>query len=80
MTTPALSVYPVTGLPEIEPGASALYRNVHEGGDYVILSEWKVEEAFQGFLRSEKFARVTQWGKENILRARPSHTLYRTQQ
>jgi len=56
---------------------SALYRNVQDPGVYVILSEWTSEEAFQAFIRSEKFAKVANWGRENILRGRPSHTVYR---
>ena len=62
-----------------DPGhaSSALYRNVHDSGAFVILSEWNSDEAFQSFIRSEKFAKVTNWGKENILRGRPSHTVYR---
>jgi heme-degrading monooxygenase HmoA len=62
-----------------DPGheSSALYRNVHDPGSYVILSVWNSDEAFEGFVRSEKFAKVTNWGKETILRSRPSHTVYR---
>lgn len=53
-----------------------LYRSVDDAGTYLIVSEWSSEEAFKAFIGSELFAKVTNWGKEQILRARPSHTVY----
>ena len=38
---------------------------------------WSSEEAFHGFVASDAFKKVTNWGKENILRGRPEHTTYR---
>ncbi|MEQ8767540.1 MAG: antibiotic biosynthesis monooxygenase [Planctomycetota bacterium] len=56
---------------------SHLYRDVDNGQSYVILSEWNDEEAFQSFIKSEQFAKVTNWGSEQILAGRPSHNVYR---
>lgn len=53
-----------------------LYRSVSEEGTYLIVSEWANREAFQSFTRSPLFAKVTNWGAEQILARRPSHTLY----
>lgn len=53
-----------------------LYRDVDDQGTFLIVSEWSSEEAFKAFIGSELFAKVTSWGKEQILRARPSHTVY----
>lgn len=58
-------------------GESHLYRDVHDPQSYVILSEWNDEDAFQSFIRSEQFAKVTNWGKEQILAGRPAHQIYR---
>ena len=55
---------------------SRLYRAVDGGRDYLIVSRWSSEEAFEAFVRSESFRKVTNWGKENILDGRPSHTVY----
>ena len=35
------------------------------------------EDAFNEFIQSEKFKNVVNWGKENILAGRPSHTVYK---
>ena len=55
---------------------NGLYRGVSEEGTYLIVSEWSSREAFQGFTRSELFAKVTNWGAEKILSRPPSHTVY----
>ena len=56
--------------------SSRLFRAVDGGRDYLIVSRWSAEEAFQEFVRSEAFRKVTSWGSENILDGRPSHTTY----
>ncbi len=56
---------------------SRLLCDVHNKRSYVILSEWNDEEAFGTFIASPEFARVTNWGKEQILAGRPSHVVYR---
>lgn len=55
-----------------------LYRNVSSPQTYLIVSEWNDEAAFKAFIASDAFAKVTNWGKEQILAARPSHTVYHT--
>jgi heme-degrading monooxygenase HmoA len=55
---------------------SHMYEDVQSVGSYVILSEWESREAFQAFLRSDAFRQVTAWGKSEILRGRPKHTVY----
>jgi len=58
---------------------SHLYREV--GGDgpaYLIVSRWQDEDAFKAFIASDAFKKVTNWGKENILSRRPSHTTYQS--
>jgi heme-degrading monooxygenase HmoA len=55
---------------------SHLYEDVQSVGSYVILSEWKTRESFQTFLKSDAFKQVTAWGRAEILRGRPKHTVY----
>ena len=57
---------------------SRLYKGVEDGtsADYLIVSRWNDEQAFQDFIASDAFKKVTNWGKENILAGRPSHTTY----
>ena len=57
---------------------SSLYRQVSEGDPiYLIVSRWVDEEAFDSFIASDAFKKVTNWGKQNILSGRPQHTTYR---
>jgi len=56
---------------------SALYKDVNTLQSYLIVSEWTSEDAFDAFVRSEKFKSVVAWGQENILADRPVHTVYR---
>lgn len=57
---------------------SRLYRGVGGGPDaeYLIVSRWNDEGAFQDFVASDTFKKVTSWGAENILAGRPTHTTY----
>jgi len=55
---------------------SRLYRDVAAPGSYLIHSEWESRDAFSSFIRSEAFAEATRWGREEILAARPSHSVY----
>lgn len=55
-----------------------LYREVDTPQSFLLISEWNSRDAFDAFVKSEAFARVTQWGKENILAARPSHSVYQS--
>lgn len=56
--------------------ASYLYHEVDRASSYLIVSDWRDKSAFDSFIRSEQFAKVTSWGKENILAERPRHTVY----
>jgi heme-degrading monooxygenase HmoA len=56
---------------------STLWRDVVMDASYLITSEWSDEDAFTGFIRSEAFRAVTDWGKANILSERPQHRIYR---
>ena len=53
-----------------------LYRDVSDAGTYVIFSEWSSKPAFEAFTSSTQFRNVTNWGKEQILAARPQHRIY----
>lgn len=54
-----------------------LYKDVNDPQSYLIVSDWSSEEAFNGFIKSDQFKNVTNWGKESILAGRPVHTVYR---
>ncbi len=58
---------------------SRLYRRVDGAADheYLIVSRWSEEATFERFVRSEAFRKVTSWGLEHVLEARPRHTTYR---
>ena len=57
---------------------SKLFREVGAGArTYLIVSLWSSEQAFRDFVASDAFKKVTNWGAENILEGRPSHTVYR---
>lgn len=58
--------------------ASSLYREISKGGEpnYLIVSRWKDEQAFDDFVASDAFKKVTNWGSTHILRGRPQHTTY----
>lgn len=55
---------------------SHLYRDVADARAYLIVSEWNDRAQFDAFVRSEQFAKVTNWGKEQILAGRPKHQVY----
>jgi heme-degrading monooxygenase HmoA len=60
--------------------SSSVYRRVDSGAaasEYLIVSRWSDESAFQAFVASETFKKVTSWGLAHILAGRPSHTTYR---
>ena len=58
---------------------SHVYREVGDADPvYLIVSRWTSEDAFNAFVASDAFKKVTNWGKENILSRRPSHTTYAT--
>ena len=55
---------------------SHLYREIGEERSYLIVSEWSDKTAFDDFIQSEQFAKVTDWGKEQVLSGPPSHKVY----
>ena len=59
---------------------SRLYEDVASRGSYLIMSQWKTQEDFQAFLRSDAFKSVTSWGRAEILRGRPRHKVFADQQ
>ena len=57
---------------------SHIYRRVDDGSPtYLIVSRWQSEDAFGGFVASDAFRKVTNWGAENILTGPPRHTTYK---
>ena len=44
-----------------------------------LFSQWSNEESFRAFIASEQFAKVTDWGKEQVLAGRPEHVVYRSE-
>lgn len=60
------------------PGHSAsyLYHEVETPSSYLIVSDWSDKSAFDAFIKSEQFSKVTNWGKEQILSDRPRHQVY----
>ena len=55
---------------------SWLFKDVYNARRYLILSKWSDKPAFDAFIGSETFKKVTTWGKENILAGRPQHEVY----
>lgn len=55
---------------------SNLYNDVQDRASYLIVSEWDDSDAFDTFIKSEAFRKVTSWGSDKILSGRPSHTRY----
>jgi len=55
---------------------TALYKDVFDASRYLIVSDWSDRAAFDGFIRSDKFRSVANWGKEQILAGRPTHDYY----
>lgn len=58
---------------------SHLYKEVINAQSYLIVSEWNDESAFKTFIKSDGFAKVTSWGKDQILAGRPIHQVYQNQ-
>ncbi len=57
---------------------SHLFKEVGDGEPvYLIVSRWQSEDTFRAFVGSDAFKKVTNWGAENILSRRPSHTTYK---
>lgn len=54
-----------------------LYRECGES-DYLIVSEWTQQKAFEEFASSTLFQKVMAWGESEVFRARPKHQIYET--
>jgi heme-degrading monooxygenase HmoA len=55
---------------------SHLYKDVFDSQQYLIVSDWSDRAAFDGFIASDEFRSVADWGKEQILAGRPKHEYY----
>jgi heme-degrading monooxygenase HmoA len=55
---------------------TTMCRDIDDPQSYVILSDWSDRAAFDGFIASDTFRAVANWGKENILAGRPAHHYY----
>jgi heme-degrading monooxygenase HmoA len=58
---------------------SHMYEDVAVVGSYVIMSQWETKESFEAFIHSPEFAKVTAWGRAEMLRGRPRHKVYLNQ-
>ncbi len=57
-------------------GETNMFKNITDGGHYLIVSQWSVKSAFDAFIASDTFKNVANWGKEQILSGRPTHEVY----
>ena len=57
---------------------SHLYNDTSDRCSYLIVSEWSDRSAFDAFIASDRFKGVVNWGKEEVLSARPKHEVYET--
>ena len=55
---------------------SHLFEDVAMPGSFLIMSNWQTKQDFEGFIHSDTFRQVTNWGKAEILRGRPRHKVY----
>lgn len=55
---------------------SKMYEDVSSAGSYLIVSQWDSGDSFNRFIQSPEFAKVTSWGRAEILRGRPRHKVY----
>lgn len=53
-----------------------LYRDIDDGGNFLIVSEWDTRQSFEQFIQSDQFKKVTNWGTEQVLAGRPKHEVY----
>ena len=55
---------------------SKLYCEQKAANNFLIISQWRDEAAFQAFITSEAFRQVANWGASEILSGRPTHKIY----
>ena len=58
---------------------SRMFEDVANKGSYLILSQWQSKEAFDAFIQSPEFRKLTEWGKAEMLLGRPRHKVYLNQ-
>ncbi|MBI4871723.1 MAG: antibiotic biosynthesis monooxygenase [Candidatus Riflebacteria bacterium] len=56
--------------------ATQLFRDLDSPRTYLILSEWGDKQSFDGFVGSERWARIAHWGRQEILEERPTHEIF----
>jgi len=63
---------------QAQPGhtESHLWKDTGNPHSYLITSEWSDRGAFDAFIHSESFKKITNWGREQILAGRPRHEIY----
>lgn len=68
----------VLGLMKSLPGheETQLFRAVASPQSYLIVSRWRDRGAFDAFIKSPQFLKVTEWGKSQVLAGRPRHEVY----
>ena len=53
---------------------SHLFRRISKPGEFLIVSEWDDQSAFDRFVNSEPFrAGTADWGKDKIVSGQPTH-------
>ncbi len=53
-----------------------MFCDINDTRHYLIVSRWSSKSAFDGFIASDTFKNVANWGKEQILSGRPQHEVY----
>jgi len=53
-----------------------LYNDIDDKFNYLIVSDWNSKQAFEDFVASDQFKKVTNWGHTQVLAGRPSHEVY----
>jgi len=53
-----------------------MYAEVDDKNSYLIVSDWNSRDAFNDFVASDQFKKVTNWGTTQILAGRPQHEVY----
>ena len=67
----------VTAMGGIEGHSNThMFCDISDRQHYLIVSVWSSKPAFDAFIASDSFRKVTNWGKEEILSGRPKHEIY----
>lgn len=57
-------------------GETHLYKDVSNSRMYLVVSQWSDRAAFDAFIASDRFKKVADWGKSEILASKPKHEVY----